>query len=167
MAVKRKQAQSPQSGGPDGTDRVMLVSMALVVAAIVVGLHVQMGLALGFAALVGMALFLGIVGFQAWRHSEADRAALSGELHRLEAEVMRLRATAPARAGMRATRSEPETEWEECTNGHRPRSVRAQHRYRRELWPMMAPQSGIPGLRSMSCRSSGPGIRHSDGACHG
>lgn len=114
MAVKRKQAQSPQSGGPDGTDRVMLVSMALVVAAIVVGLHVQMGLGLGFAALVGMALFLGIVGFQAWRRSEAERAALTGELHRLEAEVMRLRATPPARAGTRAARSEPEPEWEEA-----------------------------------------------------
>jgi cyclic-di-GMP phosphodiesterase TipF (flagellum assembly factor) len=68
---------------------LVLVCMALVVAAVVVGLHIQLGTPLGAAAFAGMSLFAGLVGFQAWRRAEAERALLSSELHRLEAELMR------------------------------------------------------------------------------
>jgi cyclic-di-GMP phosphodiesterase TipF (flagellum assembly factor) len=101
MASNRKRSEPPRhapSGG--GGDVLVLISMALVVAAIVVGLHIQMGLSLALASLVGMSLFTGLVGFQAWRRSEAEREALSGELHRLEFEVTRLRpAVGPPLAG--------------------------------------------------------------------
>jgi cyclic-di-GMP phosphodiesterase TipF (flagellum assembly factor) len=74
--------------------------MALVVAAFVVGLHIQLGTPLGAAAFAGMSLFIGLIGFQAWRRGETERAVLSSELQRLEAELVRGRvpagATAPA-----------------------------------------------------------------------
>jgi cyclic-di-GMP phosphodiesterase TipF (flagellum assembly factor) len=77
------QPEPPQAAGETGT----LISMALVVAAIVVGLNVQMGLSMGLAALAGMSLFIGLVGFYAWRRGEADRAALADQLFQLESEL--------------------------------------------------------------------------------
>jgi cyclic-di-GMP phosphodiesterase TipF (flagellum assembly factor) len=72
--------------------------MALVVAAFVVGLHIQLGAPLGAAAFAGMSLFIGLVGFQAWRRGEAERAFLSSELQRLEAELVRGRIPAVSAA---------------------------------------------------------------------
>ncbi len=87
MPNNRKRLDAPTTAVPAGGDSAILVCMALVVAAIVVGLHVQLGLSLGLAAVAGMSLFIGLVGFQAWRRGEAERAALADELHRLEAEL--------------------------------------------------------------------------------
>ncbi|MBY0224907.1 MAG: EAL domain-containing protein [Hyphomicrobium sp.] len=84
---KRDKAQS--STTPSGGDGLVLVCMALVVAAVVVGLHIQLGAPLGAAAFAGMSLFIGLVGFHAWRRGEAERAALSNELQRLEAALVR------------------------------------------------------------------------------
>jgi cyclic-di-GMP phosphodiesterase TipF (flagellum assembly factor) len=87
MPNNRKRLNAPTTVAPSGGDSVILVCIALVVAAIVVGLHVQIGLSLGLAAVAGMSLFIGMVGFQAWRRGEAERTALADELHRLEAEL--------------------------------------------------------------------------------
>ncbi len=95
MASKRYPHEPEPTTSGTG-EVIVLVSMALVVAAIVVGLHVQMGLALPVAAIVGMALFVGLVGFYAWRRSEAERDQLSGELRRLQAEIVLLRPAARA-----------------------------------------------------------------------
>jgi cyclic-di-GMP phosphodiesterase TipF (flagellum assembly factor) len=94
MASNSKRSDPPHRAPSGGGDALVLISMALVVAAIVVGLHVQLGLSLALASLVGMSLFIGLVGFQAWRRGEAEREALSGELHRLEFEMTRLRPAA-------------------------------------------------------------------------
>lgn len=95
MANKRYPHEPEPTTSGTG-DVIVLVSMALVVAAIVVGLHVQMGLALPVAAIVGMALFVALVGFHAWRRSEVERDQLSGELRRLQAEIVLLRPAALA-----------------------------------------------------------------------
>ena len=91
MAGNKNGTQFPHHGGPDRSDALVLVSMSLVAAAIVVGLHVQVGLGLALSGIVGLSLFLGLAGFQAWRRSLAERDSLSGEVQRLEAEVGRLR----------------------------------------------------------------------------
>ncbi len=100
MPSTRKRAGVQPSTTPSGGDGLVLVCMALVVAAVVVGLHIQLGLPLGAAALAGMSLFIGLVGFQAWRRGEAEQAVLNAELHRLEAELLCSRlaggSTAPA-----------------------------------------------------------------------
>jgi cyclic-di-GMP phosphodiesterase TipF (flagellum assembly factor) len=54
-----------------------------------------------------MSLFMGLAGFQAWRRSDNERETLSVELHRLEAEVVRLRANGPPRMDVRASRPVP------------------------------------------------------------
>jgi cyclic-di-GMP phosphodiesterase, flagellum assembly factor TipF len=82
-------AKAQSSTTPSGGDGLVLVCMALVVAAFVVGLHIQLGAPLGAAAFAGMSLFVGLVGFQTWRRGEAERAILSSELQRLEAELVR------------------------------------------------------------------------------
>jgi cyclic-di-GMP phosphodiesterase, flagellum assembly factor TipF len=87
MPSKKRPTFQHTRTAPSQGDSLVLLSIALVVAAIVVGLHVQMGLPLGIAALTGMSLFVGLVGFQAWRRGEAERAALRDELHRLEAAL--------------------------------------------------------------------------------
>jgi cyclic-di-GMP phosphodiesterase TipF (flagellum assembly factor) len=107
MASNRRRSDPPHRAPSGGGDALVLISMALVVAAIVVGLHVQMGLSLALASLVGMSLFIGLVGFQAWRRGEAEREALSGELHRLEFEMTRLRPAAGPVPGMAATGAAP------------------------------------------------------------
>ncbi len=107
MASNRRRSDPPHRAPSGGGDALVLISMALVVAAIVVGLHVQMGLSLALASLVGMSLFIGLVGFQAWRRGEAEREALSGELHRLEFEMTRLRPAAGPVPGVAATGAAP------------------------------------------------------------
>ncbi|MBA4130779.1 MAG: hypothetical protein C0519_05080 [Hyphomicrobium sp.] len=87
MPNKRKRLVVPPTAVPSNGDSAVMVCIALVVAAIVVGLHVQLGLSLGLAAVAGMSLFIGLVGFQAWRRGEAERAALADELFRLESEL--------------------------------------------------------------------------------
>lgn len=87
MPNTRKRALTHSATTPAGGDHLVLVCIALVVAAIVVGLHVQMGFSKGMASLTGMSLFVGLVGFHAWRRGEAERAALSRALHRLKAEA--------------------------------------------------------------------------------
>lgn len=100
MPSTHKRARAQSSTTPSGGDGLVLVCMALVVAALVVGLHIQLGAPLGAAAIAGMSLFIGLIGFQAWRRGEAERAVLSSELNRLEAELVRGRvpagSTAPA-----------------------------------------------------------------------
>ncbi len=76
-----------QAPAPSAVDSGIMVCMALVVAAVVVALHVQFGLSLGLAGVAGLSLFSGLVALQAWRRSEAERAALAEELHWLEAEI--------------------------------------------------------------------------------
>ena len=85
MPMQRKRLPNgiASPGGPG--DKIIFVSIALVVTAVVAGLHVQMGLPLGLAAIAGMSLFIGLVGFQAWRRGEAERAKLAEELRWLAA----------------------------------------------------------------------------------
>lgn len=97
MARKTTQVPGEARHGPDGSDGIILVSMSLVVAAIVVGLHLQVGLSLVLSLIVGVSLFLGLSGFHAWQHGNRERAALAEELERLEKEVGRLK-TASVRA---------------------------------------------------------------------
>ena len=86
----------PDTPAPSGGESLVLVCMSLVVAAIVVGLNVHMGLPMGMAALVGLSLFIGLVGFQAWRRGETERVALNNELQRLEVEAGLTRLAAPS-----------------------------------------------------------------------
>lgn len=96
MPNRRKRLDAPTAVVPSDGDSAVLVCIALVVAAIVVGLHVQMGLSLALASVAGMSLFIGLVGFQAWRRGEAERTALADELHRLETELVMTVGGAPA-----------------------------------------------------------------------
>lgn len=98
MPNNRNRLDAPTAVVPSGGESAILVCIALVVAAIVVGLHVQMGLSLGLASVAGMSLFIGLVGFQAWRRGEAERTALADELHRLETELVMTAGYAPAAA---------------------------------------------------------------------
>lgn len=111
MPNNRKRLDAPATAVQSGGDSVILVSMALVVAAIVVGLHVQLGLSLALAAVAGMSLFIGLAGLQAWRRGEAERAALADELYRLEAELDSTgvsQAQAPAPAEIAVRRMQPQ-----------------------------------------------------------
>lgn len=96
MPSTRKRTMHPDKPAASGGESLVLVSISLVVAAIVVGLHVHMGLPMGMAALVGMSLFIGLVGFQAWRRGEAERIALNDQLQRLEVEASLNQPAAPA-----------------------------------------------------------------------
>ena len=95
MPSTRKRTMHPDKPAASGGESLVLVSISLVVAAIVVGLHVHMGLPMGMAALVGMSLFIGLVGFQAWRRGEAERIALNDQLQRLEVEASLNQPAAP------------------------------------------------------------------------
>ncbi len=106
MARNTTQGSGEARHGPDGADGIILVSMSLVVAAIVVGLHLQVGLSLVLSLVVGVSLFLGLSGFHAWQHGNRERAALAEELERLEKEVGRLKA-APGRAMPQPPRQAP------------------------------------------------------------
>lgn len=107
MPSTRKRTMHPDSATPSGGESLVLVCISLVVAAIVVGLHIHMGLPTGMAALVGMSLFIGLVGFQAWRRGEAERIALNSQLQRLEVEAGLLQPAAPAIVPSPPSRSMP------------------------------------------------------------
>jgi cyclic-di-GMP phosphodiesterase TipF (flagellum assembly factor) len=64
-------------------DAFIFTSIALVVAAVVAGLNVQLGLPFGISALTGLILFIGLAGLQAWRRGEAERSRLADDLRRL------------------------------------------------------------------------------------
>jgi cyclic-di-GMP phosphodiesterase TipF (flagellum assembly factor) len=68
-------------------DGFIFMSIALVVAAVVAGLNVQLGLPFGISALTGMILFIGLAGLQAWRRGEAERSRLAEDLTRLNAAL--------------------------------------------------------------------------------
>ncbi|MDX2307809.1 MAG: EAL domain-containing protein [Hyphomicrobium sp.] len=74
----------------------MLISMALVTSALAIGLHLHLGYSLELAILVGLALFVGLSGFQAFWMSSADQEVLAAEVARLEHELGRGGAPAPA-----------------------------------------------------------------------
>lgn len=83
---------APQPGSGDG---FVLLAMALVTAAVTVGLHLQLGFPLAAAVLMGLALFVGLSGFQAFWRSSAQQHALAAEITRLEAELGRRRHETP------------------------------------------------------------------------
>lgn len=92
-----KHATSMTSAAPPSAvaDIFVLIAMALVAAAITVGLHLQMGLPLMGALVVGGALFAGLAGFQAMGRSVEAGQDLSSEVERLQAELDRFK-IAPA-----------------------------------------------------------------------
>ena len=82
---------------PLGTgDGFIFTSIALVVAAVVAGLNVQLGLPFGISALTGLILFIGLAGLQAWRRGEAERSRLAEDLRRLNEALDFPRAVPPA-----------------------------------------------------------------------
>ncbi len=86
MSARRPPTRHPSQTTSAASDAFVLVAMALVVAAIVVGLHLHAQFPLGMAGLVGASLFLALAGFKAWQHGVAEREALARELERLARE---------------------------------------------------------------------------------
>jgi cyclic-di-GMP phosphodiesterase, flagellum assembly factor TipF len=104
MITKRKPdtpmpTASPNAAGdPPASalaDGFVLIAMALVAAAITVGLHLQMGLPLLGAVIVGGSLFAGLAGFHALNRGAAPEEELLSEVDRLQAEIERLKSAAP------------------------------------------------------------------------
>lgn len=95
MSFDRKSLDTPTGSAPRGGEMLTLLSMALVVAAVVVGLHRHVGIPIALSSLAGLCLFAGLVAVQAWRRSEAERRALVRELSELEGEVVRARTLGP------------------------------------------------------------------------
>ncbi len=88
---------APSSALADG---FVLVAMALVAAAITVGLHLQMGLPLLGAAIVGGALFAGLAGFHAMGRGVETEQVLNSKVEHLQAELDRIKSSPqiPSRA---------------------------------------------------------------------
>lgn len=107
--AKYEPTRRTDASAPTAADAIVLVSMALVVAAIVVGLHLQVGLPIAIAGLMGLSLFLALAGFQALQRSQILKKELAEVECHLAAEAQTAAGRESAGPTPAATVIEPQT----------------------------------------------------------